>query len=246
MDKNYPFFNYFHFLVLVNLLSLGGKNDYLEITSTEISKTINCSQQTASKILIDLEQENLISRIKNNKRFKIKVTVEGYEVIKDIYEMIKRSLEKSVNSYVIFKGKIVTGMGEGAYYMSIEGYLKQFQEKLGYKPFPGTLNVKLEEKIYIDSKRELINFPSIYIEGFRNTSRSFGWVKCYPVKITTENENLTNDPSQNDGKLTGAHILLLERTHHDNSLIEVIAPYSIKECAKLKDGDRISLKLIKG
>ena len=53
-------------------------------------------------------------------------------------------------------------MGEGSYYMSLKGYKKQFKEKLGYEPFPGTLNLKLEDKIYMDKKKEMIKL-SIYI-----------------------------------------------------------------------------------
>jgi riboflavin kinase len=50
MVKDHSNFNYFHFLVMIHLLSNGGKDSYLEITSTQISRLINRSQQTASKI----------------------------------------------------------------------------------------------------------------------------------------------------------------------------------------------------
>ena len=131
MVKDHENFNFFHFLILVHLLSNGGKNNYLEITSGQMSRLINRSQQTASKVLIDLERENLIERVKNNKKFGIKLTDEGYQSLKDIYEILKKSMEDSVHEQILFKGKIVTGMGEGAYYMSLEGYRKQFYYKLG-------------------------------------------------------------------------------------------------------------------
>ena len=38
-------------------------------------------------------------------------------------------------------------------------------------------------------------------------------------------------------------ILLLERTHHDNSLLEVISPLCIKQTANLKNGDIITIEL---
>ncbi len=60
MDKN---LNYFHFLIIIHLLTYGAKENYIEITSTQISKIIKRSQQTASKILIELEKDNLIERI---------------------------------------------------------------------------------------------------------------------------------------------------------------------------------------
>lgn len=237
-------FNYFHFLILTHLLSLGGKNNYLEITSGEMSRIINRSQQTASKVLIDLERENLIERIKNNKKFGIKLTEEGYETLQEIYEALKKSMDNSNNKKILFKGKIVTGMGEGAYYMSLEGYKKQFQEKLGYEPFPGTLNVRLEDKHYLISRKDLINQPSIHIEGFKNADRTFGWVKCYSATIIQESDRSSNpDSNFEEIKEREVHVLLLERTHHDNSLIEVIGPHSIKEISNLKNGDNVIITI---
>ncbi|HKR74568.1 MAG TPA: DUF120 domain-containing protein [Candidatus Nitrosocosmicus sp.] len=225
-------------------MSIGGKNNYLEITSGQMSRIINRSQQTASKVLIDLERENLIERIKNNKKFGIKLTEEGYETLQEIYEMLKKSMDNSNNKLILFKGKIVTGMGEGAYYMSLEGYKKQFHEKLGYEPFPGTLNVKLEDKHFMISRRDLIKHPSIHIEGFKNSDRTFGWVKCYAATII-QDSNVSEglNSNVNEIKERDVHVLLLERTHHDNSLIEVIGPQSIKEISNLKNGDDVIISI---
>ena len=240
MVKDYSNFNYFHFLVMIHLLSNGGKDRYLEITSTQISRIINRSQQTASKIIIDLEKENLIERVKNKKKFGMKLTETGFEILQDIYNLLKICMEKSRIKPMLFKGKIVTGMGEGAYYMSLEGYKKQFQNKLGYEPFPGTLNVKIEEKNYLNSRKDLINYPSIFIDGFKNSDRTFGWVRCYPATISQETK-LCQDmtKSQTTDISSDVHVLLLERTHHNNNLIEVIGPLNLKESSNLKNGDTI-------
>jgi len=164
--------------------------------------------------------------------------------------MIKISLDNSKIKMAIFKGKIVSGMGEGSYYMSLNGYRKQFKEKLGYEPFPGTLNLKLEDKIYMDKKREITNYPSIYIHGFKNENRTFGWVKCYPAILTLEIEKYKRNIKNIDKKIKenkeiklDSAILLLERTHHDNSLMEIISPHCIKETANLKNGDFVTIEL---
>lgn len=239
--------NYFHFLTLAHLLSLGAKETHTEITSGQISKVIQRSQQTASKILIELEKDNLIERIKNNKKFKIKVTQEGFEAIKELHGRMKTAIDSSRGKRIIIKGKIVTGMGEGSYYMSKKGYKDQFREKLGYEPFPGTLNVKLEEQIYKDIKREITSYPSIYIHGFKDENRTFGWVKCYPTILipgAQENDKVWKNNKQNYEKMEiESSILLLERTHHNNSLVEVISPVFIKETAGLKNGDIVTIEL---
>jgi len=244
MVRDHSHFNYYHFLVMIHLLSNGGKDSYLEITSTQISSLINRSQQTASKILIDLEKEDLIERVKNKKKFGMKLTESGFEILQNIYDLLKISMEESRIKPVLFKGKIVTGMGEGAYYMSLEGYKKQFQHKLGYEPFPGTLNVKIEDRNYLNSRKDLINYPSIYIDGFKNSDRTFGWVRCYPATITQE-PKLPREmiESQQPDILNDVHVLLLERTHHNNNLIEVIGPLNLKESSNLKNGDSVVIRI---
>jgi riboflavin kinase, archaea type len=153
-------------------------------------------------------------------------------------------MEKSHIKPMLFKGKIVTGMGEGAYYMSREGYKKQFQNKLGYEPFPGTLNVKIEDKNYMNSRKDLINYPSIFIDGFKNSDRTFGWVRCYPATISQETRHSRDvTQSQTTDVSYDVHVLLLERTHHNNNLIEVIGPLNIKESSNLKNGDNVVVKI---
>jgi len=229
---------------MIHLLSNGGKDSYLEITSTQISHLINRSQQTASKILIDLEKEELIERVKNKKKFGMKLTETGFSILQNIYHLLKISMEESHIKPMIFKGNIVTGMGEGAYYMSLEGYKKQFQHKLGYKPFPGTLNVKIEDKSYMNSRKDLINYPSIYIDGFKNSDRTFGWVRCYPATIS-QDPKLPQEgiDSQSNDYCSEVHVLLLERTHHNNNLLEVIGPLNLKESCNLKNGDSVVIKI---
>ena len=43
------------------------------------------------------------------------------------------------------RGKILSGLGQAQYFLTREGYSRQFAAKLGFVPFPGTLNVLLEE-----------------------------------------------------------------------------------------------------
>ena len=43
------------------------------------------------------------------------------------------------------RGKIASGLGQGQYFISREGYSRQFLQHLGFVPFPGTLNVLLDE-----------------------------------------------------------------------------------------------------
>jgi riboflavin kinase, archaea type len=215
-------------LTMVHLLLLGARHNYIQVTTKELSRSIDRSQQSASKHLLDLESVGYIDRIRKGHTIRIKITDKGYLQIKSLYEKLRSAFESSVGGVITFEGRVVSGMGEGAYYMSLEGYRKQFREKLGYEPFPGTLNIKLSDSISMHSRRDLSTHPSILIEGFSDKLRTYGWVRCYPAKI-------------NDRLVENAALLILERTHYDDSTIEVIAPISIKENAKIKNGDRISI-----
>lgn len=119
------------------------------------------------------------------------------------------------------KGKVVTGLGEGQYYISRDGYRRQFNLKLGFDPSPGTLNLKLAEPF------PQAEADSVEIERFEDETGKFGGCKCYRVKI---------------GDIKGA-IVRPERSNYPPDLIEVIAPVHLRKALNLKDGDELEIIL---
>jgi riboflavin kinase, archaea type len=225
-----PEINLQHMMTLIELLSKGAHHNFVEVTTAEIGKGIGRSQQAASKHLLDLETSGYIERLKKGQKFAVKVTDNGYSEIQNLFLSLRAALE-SAPATIEFEGNVVSGMGEGAYYMSLEGYRKQFKEKLGYEPYLGTLNVRLTDRIYMNARLELGKHTSIFIDGFSDGTRTYGWVKCYRATI-------------NDGAIDNAAVLVLERTHYDDSMLEVIAPISIKQAAGVKNGDRIKIQVL--
>ena len=216
-----------HILTLAELLAKGARHNFVTITTLSLGKSINKSQQAASKHLLELERDGYVERMRSGQRVSVRITTKGHTEMARISTILKSSLESSP-SYIEFKGTIVSGMGEGAYYMSMKGYAKQFKSKLGYIPFPGTLNVKLKDKEFIEAKRTLDTHPGIMINGFSDGKRTYGWVKCYPSKINNSID---------------AALITLERTHHDDSVIELISKENIKKTTKLSTGSQISIKV---
>jgi len=216
-----------HILTLAELLAKGARHNFVTITTLSLGKSINKSQQAASKHLLELERDGYVERMRNGQRVSVRITTKGHTEMARISTILKSSLESSP-SYIEFKGTIVSGMGEGAYYMSMKGYEKQFKSKLGYIPFPGTLNVKLKDKEFIEAKRTLDTHPGIMINGFSDGKRTYGWVKCYPSKINNSID---------------AALITLERTHHDDSVIELISKENIKKTTKLSTGSQISIRV---
>lgn len=216
-----------HLVTLTELLSRGAKNNFISITTSTLGKNIHKSQQAASKHLLELEEGGFIERIMSGRHISVKLTQKGYDQITDLFNLIKNSLE-SVPSAIVLKGTLISGMGEGAYYMSLKGYTKQFKSKIGYVPFPGTLNVQLDKKEYVEAVRQLNNLEGVKIDGFSDEKRTYGWVSCYRCVL--------------NGKVD-CHLILLERTHHDYSVIELISEVDIRKKLGLKNGDELTIKI---
>jgi riboflavin kinase len=216
-----------HILTLTHLLSKGAKHNFVTITTSSLGKEIKKSQQSASKHLLELEENNFIERIISGRKISVKITPKGYSEMVKLANALQKSLT-SAPSEVLLKGTLTTGMGEGAYYMSLKGYTKQFKTKIGYTPFPGTLNVNLGKKEYTEAIRQFEGMEGVHIDGYSDGKRTYGWVKCFKAKL-----NSTLD----------CQLIRLERTHHDKSTIELIAKNNLRKSAKLSDGSKITITI---
>lgn len=123
-------------------------------------------------------------------------------------------------------GKIVSGAGEGAYFTQIDWVQQQCHQKLGFKPYPGTLNLEIA----------LDDLPKIVTLGQKNgvelisPDPKFCNAKAFAVKL---------------GKINGAIIMPEEKVRiHAENIIEIIAPLNIKATLNVKDGALLSILLL--
>jgi len=216
-----------HILTLTHLLSKGAKYNFVTITTSSLGRNIKKSQQAASKHLLELENKNFIERIISGRNISVKITPKGYSEMVKLSNVLQKNLTSSP-SYVLLKGNLVSGLGEGAYYMSLEGYSKQFKTKIGYIPFPGTFNVKLGKKEYTEAISQFEEMEGIHIDGYSDGKRTYGWVKCFKAKL-----NSTID----------CQLIRLERSHHDTSTIELISKSNLRKVAKLSDDSKVTITI---
>ena len=216
-----------HILTLTHLLSKGAKHNYVTITTSSLGKNIKKSQQAASKHLLELENKNFIERIISGRKISVKITPKGYSELVKLSNVLQKNLTSSP-SHVLLKGTLVSGLGEGAYYMSLEGYSKQFKTKIGYIPFPGTFNVKLGKKEYTEAISQFEEMEGIHIDGYSDGKRTYGWVKCFKAKLNSTFDCL---------------LIRLERSHHDTSIIELISKNSLRKTAKLSDNSKVTITI---
>ena len=217
-----------HIITLTQLLSKGARYNFVQLTSSSLGKSVQKSQQTASKYLMELENDGFIKRFMKGRKVFVRITNKGYAELVKLHSLLGSSLGAFPSS-IELKGEIISGMGEGAYYMSLKGYTKQFKSKIGYVPFPGTLNVKLYQKEYLEAIQQVDDLDGQKINSFSDGKRTYGWVKCFTAKLN---------------RTINCQLIRLERTHYDNSIIELISKNSICKTANLKLGSKVSIKII--
>ena len=217
------------FFTLFKLAELGATSRTVKVSTEYLAEKTGASQQTASRHLITLEKMGWIKRTVTPEGCLTKITPQGVAKLKKLYSELRLIFESAYPPSITLEGTLFTGLGEGAYYVTKEGYRKQFLEKLGFDPYPGTLNLKLTSEYDIKSLSELETYPAVTLEGFEDESRTYGAVRCYPAII--------------NNKEKGAVINAL-RTHYGESVIEIVSPTCLRSRLKLKDGHKVKVEIL--
>ena len=210
---------------LLELAKLRAHLNYVEISTEEIAARTGHSQQAASQHLQKLERMGLVERKRTGLRFAVRLTPKGVDIVTSEYSQLKAAVEGK-DEEIVFRGKLFQGLGEGAYYISLEGYKRQFSKVLGFDAYPGTLNLKLESPIEMEKKRVLRSREGLKISGFANGERTYGGARCYRATV--------------DDRYPAA-VLVIDRTHYDDSVMEIISPVNLRQSLGLKNGDEVKV-----
>ena len=209
---------------LKTLAILGAHRKPLALSSMQFAEHIDSSQQTAARKLKALEEDDLIKRQFLPDGQLISITKSGIDALGRELKDYQQIFQGNGNIRTL-NGRVVTGLGEGQYYISLDGYRKQFIEKLRLDPYPGTLNIKLDTGSIEFRKR--IN-ESIRIMGFSDQNRTFGNGSCFRIRISG---------------IEGA-VITPERTHYPDDIIEIIAPVNLRDQLNLKDGNNVNVEVL--
>jgi riboflavin kinase len=212
-----------HIGVLKRLALLGAITNFIELSSHELASQIGVSQQTASRTLIELEDRGFLQRRMGIKKQQMIITERGVDALRQEYVAYQRIFEIKDKLYI--SGELVAGLGEGQYYISKDGYMKQFIEKLGFAPYPGTLNLGICD-LETNKLRMLRNEKGTRIDEFTAEGRTFGAVTCFKGMI----------------KNYECAVLLPLRSHHSN-VLEVISEHHLRKELDLHDGSIVELMI---
>ena len=211
--------------VLKSLALMNASRKVVKISSKELAEKIGQSLQTAARRLKELEEEELIERSLTKDGQFVVITEKGKQLLYKEYMDYKKIFEGEES--IKIRGKVFSGVGEGRYYVSIEGYRRQFREKLGFDPYPGTLNLRIpKEEMYF--RRKLDEEDGIIIRGFSTEDRTFGDVKAFKCRV---------------GGVEGA-VVIPARTHYPSEILEIIAPVRLRDEMGIEDGDIVEVEVL--
>ncbi|MFW6436980.1 MAG: DUF120 domain-containing protein [Halococcoides sp.] len=213
---------------LKHLALAGALDGAAKVSCASLARRLDVSDQTASRRLQRLEESGAITREKVSDGQWVEITAPGEQHLQETYAEYQRIFESSVG--VTLSGSLTRGMGEGRHYVSLPGYAEQFERRLGYDPFPGTLNCRLDEES-VRARTRMNALDPIVIEGWDGEERTYGPAYCYPATVEA--------PSGE--RASPVHVISPERTHHDETELELLAPTRLRDSLDLEDGDRLQI-----
>ena len=120
-------------------------------------------------------------------------------------------------------GRVVSGAGKGAFFTRLDWVQEQCRSKLGFIPYPGTLNLEISdhalavlEKLIEAKALDLISPDSNFCSG-----------KILKISV---------------GGIAGAIVLPAEDVRvHGKNIVEIISPVRLKDALGIADGDKVTI-----
>ncbi|RAP52827.1 MAG: hypothetical protein BZ138_02315 [Methanosphaera sp. rholeuAM270] len=125
-----------------------------------------------------------------------------------------------------FEGKVTSGLRKAGGFIQKEVYQEQYLDKLGFKPYPGTLNIKLNKGVDINIKKKYEKRLKI-IEG----NNELGDVYFLMASIS------------NDKTTTNGAILFPTKTVHKFDTLEFVSEEKLRDSMKLNDDSKVVISI---
>ncbi|MEB3816816.1 MAG: CTP-dependent riboflavin kinase [Desulfurococcales archaeon] len=130
---------------------------------------------------------------------------------------------------ITIKGKVFSGRGEGAFYVSI--YAKQFEAAIGYRPYPGTLNIMLDDEDAVKLDKCLKTLKPIIVEPPKIEGARLGGVYLYPARVY-------KDLNSRD-----VYIVRPMITHYKINVVELLSNVYLRGMLNVVDGDEVTVEV---
>jgi hypothetical protein len=122
-------------------------------------------------------------------------------------------------------GVVQSGAGKGAYFTQVDWVVRQCEEKLGFAPYPGTLNVNIRD----EDLPKLGSLLEIAPLSLVPDDPAFCAARVQPVEVQG---------------IPAALVLPSEEVRiHEHRVVEIMAPCHLKQALAVKDGDSIHIDI---
>ena len=121
---------------------------------------------------------------------------------------------------IVFLGTVFSGTGQGKKFIDLPWVKRQIEQKLGFAPYPGTLNLRLTKES-IENKKLLEDAEGFVVEP------QAGY--CRGVMFRAQIDSVQSA------------IIIPKVPNYPNSVLEVIAPVYLREHLNLTDGSQVTV-----
>ena len=194
----------------------------VHISSIKLSKNLGISQQSASRYLIELVDRGYLNRRLAQGGQVVTILEKGILTLRR--EFSEYSLMFGTQREIEMKGTLETGLGEGGYYISKKGYMSQFKQKLGWEPYEGTFNLRLDED-EVPKIEAMRAAEGMLISGFEQEGRTFGKAWVFDCALRNGTSNVDD-----------CAIISPKRTHYKR-VVEIISPVFLRDKLDAEDGE---------
>jgi CTP-dependent riboflavin kinase len=123
---------------------------------------------------------------------------------------------------LVFYGTVFSGRGEGKKFLSLPWVSRQIKEKAGFKPYLGTLNLRLTGET-AKLKKHLQKAHPIPIDPAE------GYCPGFVIKAKIG--------------VSAVAIVVPEVPNYPEDVLEVVAPFCLREKEKLVDGSAVAVEV---
>ena len=127
----------------------------------------------------------------------------------------------------ILLGRLATGIGQGEHFTQLDWARAQFIKRLGIDPYPGTVNIIVDDPNSIPLWARIKRSPGIRIVNPGGGPHDCD-ARCYPVTVA--------------GSIEGA-IVVPEVDNYPSTQVEIIADICVRAALRIEDGDPLEIVL---
>ena len=124
-------------------------------------------------------------------------------------------------------GRLATGIGQGEHFTRLDWARAQFIGRLGIDPYPGTVNMIVDDPNSMPVWVRIKRTPGIRIDNPGDGPHDCD-ARCYPVTVA--------------GRIDGA-IVVPEIDNYPSAQVEIIADISVRAALGIEDGDPVQIVL---